>query len=145
MLTVRKSALVPYSVEEMYTLVADVDAYPEFLPGCNAVQVHERSPRAVKASIQLAKGPVRKWFTTVNHLTPNERMDLSLVEGPFRHLEGHWRFEPLGNAGSKVAVDMEFEFASRLLERTVGPAFRDMSNRLVDAFVQRATEIYGRK
>lgn len=145
MLNVRKSALVPYSVESMYELVADVDAYPQFLPGVHAVQVHQREPTFVKASIQLAKGPVRKWFTTINRMVPNERMDLSLVEGPFRHLQGHWRFEALGDAGSKVSMHMEFEFASRMLERTIGPVFHDMTNRLVDAFVRRAGEVYGRR
>lgn len=143
MMRVEKSALVPYSAQAMYDLVADVEAYPEFLPGCRAVKVHERDAEHVKASIEMAKGPVHKWFTTINHLTPPERMDLSLVEGPFRHLQGCWHFKSLGDTGSKVSMYIEFTFASRLVEKTIGPVFHEMVNRLVDAFVERARKTYG--
>lgn len=143
MMRVERSALVPYSAEAMYDLVADVEAYPEFLPGCRAVQVHERDAAHVKASIEMAKGPVHKWFTTINHLSPPERMDLSLVEGPFRHLAGSWHFRNLGDQGSKVSMEIEFAFASRLVEKTIGPVFHEMVNRLVDAFVERARKTYG--
>jgi ribosome-associated toxin RatA of RatAB toxin-antitoxin module len=140
---VERSALVPYSAQAMYDLVADVEAYPEFLPGCRAVKVHERDAEHVKASIEMAKGPVHKWFTTINRLTPPERMDLSLVEGPFRHLKGSWHFKPLGEAGSKVSMDIEFAFSSHFVEKTIGPVFHEMVNRLVDAFVERARNTYG--
>lgn len=142
MADVQRSALVPYSAEQMYDLVADVDAYPEFLPGCRAVTVHERDEDRVRATIDISRGPVHRAFTTVNHLTPKSRMDLSLVEGPFKELEGQWRFEDLGEAGSKVSLSMHYEFSSRLLAMTLGPVFDDVAGHLVDAFIERARKAY---
>lgn len=145
MIRVEKSALVPYPVSDMFALVADVDSYPQFLPGCRSVKVHERTDTEVKASIEMAKGPLHRWFTTRNRLYPEERMELSLIEGPFSHLEGIWTFTPLGDTGSKIAMDIEFAYASRLLERTMGGVFHGMVNHLVDAFVDQAHKRYGRR
>lgn len=145
MAKVHKTALVPYSVSAMYKLVEDVDSYPSFLPGCRAVKVLERTDEEVKASIEMAKGPVHRWFTTRNRLFPQERMELSLIEGPFSHLEGIWHFSPLGDQGSKITMDIEFGYASRLVERTVGGLFNGMINHLVDAFVEEAHRRYGRR
>ncbi|MDZ7753721.1 MAG: type II toxin-antitoxin system RatA family toxin [Gammaproteobacteria bacterium] len=143
MAKVHKTALVPYSASAMYELVEDVDSYPGFLPGCRAVKVLERTDEEVKASIEMAKGPMHRWFTTRNRLFPQERMELSLIEGPFSHLEGIWHFNPLGDQGSKITMDIEFGYASRLVERTVGGLFNGMINHLVDAFVEEAHRRYG--
>lgn len=145
MAKVHKTALVPYSVAAMYDLVEDVESYPQFLPGCRAVKVHERTDEEVKASIEMARGPVRRWFTTRNRLYPRERMELSLIDGPFSHLRGTWYFIPLGEDGSKITMDIEFGYASRLVERTVGGLFNGMINHLVDAFVAEAHRRYGRR
>jgi len=144
MTRVHKTALVPYPVSAMYRLVSDVESYPDFLPGCRAVQVQQRDEREVKASIEMAKGPVHRWFTTRNRLYPEERMELSLIEGPFSHLEGVWTFTPLGDEGSKITMDIEFAYSSRLLERTLGGLFNGMVDHLVDAFVDQAHKRYGK-
>lgn len=142
---VSRSALVPYSADDMYELVEDVDSYPEFLPWCNDVEVHFREGDVVEASLELHRGTLSKRFRTRNEMQPKESMQLSLVGGPFRHLKGEWRFKPLGDAGSKVSLDLEFEFESRALDLLVGAFFEDACNSLVDAFTERATVVFGGK
>jgi ribosome-associated toxin RatA of RatAB toxin-antitoxin module len=140
---VSRSAIVPYTASDMYALVADVESYPDFLPWCSDVDVHLREGNTVEATLELHRGGLRKRFRTRNAMQPDARMDLSLVGGPFRHLSGGWTFTPLGEAGSKVALDLEFEFDSRALDLVVGAFFEDACNKLVDAFTQRAAQVYG--
>ncbi len=139
-----KSALVPYAAEQMFRLVDRVEEYPQFLPWCASADVHERSHEQVLASIEIAKGPVRKRFTTRNRLEEGTRIDIALVDGPFRRLGGHWRFMPLGGEGCKVELDLDFELSSGLLRRLLGPIFSEIANTMVDAFCRRADEVYGR-
>lgn len=140
---VNRSALVPYSAAQMYALVEDVEAYPAFLPWCSGVEVHSSKDNVVEASLELHRGTFSRWFRTRNTMTPNERMDLSLVGGPFRHLSGGWTFKQLGDEGSKVTLVLDFEFDSRMLDTIIGAYFEDICNRLVDAFTRRANETYG--
>lgn len=143
MTTIHKSALVPYSAEQMYNLVDDVQAYPDFLPWCGAAREISRNEEEVQASLDISHSGVHKSFTTRNRLQPGQSIEMQLVEGPFKHLNGVWRFEALGAAGSKVGLDLEFEFSSKLLGMTFGPIFSKIAGSLVDAFIQRAQKIYG--
>jgi ribosome-associated toxin RatA of RatAB toxin-antitoxin module len=143
MTTIHKSALVPYSAEQMYTLVDDIPAYPEFLPWCSGSKEINRGENEVEASLDIAHSGVHKSFTTRNHLEINKTIEMQLVKGPFKHLNGIWRFEPLGDAGSKVMLDLEFEFSNKLLGMTFGPLFSKIASSLVDAFIQRAQKVYG--
>ena len=104
---------MPYSPAEMFALVDDIEAYPQFLPGCRGTRVLSRSADEVRATIELSKGGVEKAFTTCNRSQQNKMIEVRLVEGPFKHLNGFWRFDPLGEEGCKVSLDLEFEFASR--------------------------------
>ena len=140
---VSRSALVPYSAEAMFALVEDVEAYPQFLPWCNDVEVHSRDGDVVDVTLELHKGGLSKRFRTQNTLHRCEAMDLALIGGPFKRLSGGWRFRQLGEGGSKVALELEFEFDSRMLDMMIGAYFEDICNRLVDAFTQRAAVIYG--
>ena len=140
---VSRSALVPYSASDMYRLVEDVEAYPDFLPWCSDVEVHSREGDVVEATLEFRRGALKKRFRTRNAMVPDASIDLSLVGGPFRDLSGGWRFSQLGEKGSKVALDIEFEFESRALDLMVGPFFEDICNSLVDAFTARANTIYG--
>lgn len=137
------SALVPYSAEEMFRLVDDVDAYAEFLPWCNHSEVLNRSGDTVEAKLELHKGAVSKSFTTCNTRRINEAIDIALLGGPFRHLDGGWRFESLEGEGCKVTLDLEFEFDSRIADMMFGAFFQETCNSMVDAFTRRAAEIYG--
>lgn len=140
---ITKSALVPYSTEQMFQLVDDVDHYPEFLPWCKSAEVIERKSESVEARLDIATSGFSKSFTTLNRLTATETIDMELVEGPFKHLKGTWQFDTLGTEGSKVSLDMSFEFSSKLMGLTLGPAFSKIASTLVDAFIQRAKQTYG--
>ncbi|MFO8152993.1 type II toxin-antitoxin system RatA family toxin [Thioalkalivibrio sp.] len=140
---IQRSAWVPYSAEQMFDLVNDVGSYPEFLPHCRSARVLESREDQVKATIELATGALHKSFTTVNHLDYPRRIEMRLVQGPFRRLQGAWSFSQEAARGTRVGLDLEFEFAGRLMALAIGPVFHHVANSLVDAFVQRAREVYG--
>ena len=127
----------------MYTLVNDVARYPEFLPWCRGSEVLETSAADMRARLDLARGSFHRSFTTHNFLTPGAGITMTLEDGPFKHLEGRWRFTDLGPEGSKVELDMEFQFDNMLLDLVAGPVFEDICNSLVDAFIRRATALHG--
>ena len=139
---IHRTAIVPYSPEEMYVLVDDVDKYSEFIPWCVASSTQNRSEDEVHGRLEFAKGGVQKAFTTCNRLQHGKMIEIRLLNGPFKQLEGFWRFEPLPKRGCKIIFDLEFEFSSRLLAMVFGPIFTQISQTLVDAFVKRAREVY---
>jgi ribosome-associated toxin RatA of RatAB toxin-antitoxin module len=140
---VRRSALLPYRAQDMFVLVDDVEAYPEFLPWCNAARVVNRSDDQLEATLELQKGALSKTFTTRNQRREFEAIDLALVEGPFRHLSGGWRFKDLGSDGCKVSLELDFEFKSRAADLMFGTFFEHVCNALIDAFSKRAAVVYG--
>lgn len=142
---VTRSALVPYTRQEMFALVSDVDAYPDFLPWCNGARTLSRSGDEVEARIEFAVGGVAKSFTTRNRHVDSQAILMQLVDGPFRHLEGSWRFDPLGEDGCKISLQLDYDFSSRMVGMVVGPVFNRIANTLVDAFRQRAVEVYGER
>lgn len=143
--TIHKSALVPYSNAQMFALVNDVENYPQFLPWCRTSRVLERGMDEVRAAVEIAHGALHKSFTTLNRLQQNKMIEMRLVEGPFRRLEGYWRFDVLGENACKVSLDLDFEFSNRLVAMAMGPVFTQIANSLVDAFCKRARELYGRQ
>ena len=143
--TINRSALVPYSAAEMYALVDDIDSYCEFLPWCRSSRVLSRDEDQVRATIEIARGGVNKSFTTVNRLQRHKMIEIRLVEGPFQHLEGFWRFEQLSDDACKVCLDMDFAFSNRIMGMMIGPVFGQIAGSLVDAFVQRAHQAYGER
>jgi ribosome-associated toxin RatA of RatAB toxin-antitoxin module len=129
----------------MYELVNDIERYPEFLPWCRGARVVSETEHEMRASLDLARGGLHKTFTTHNTLVPGRSITMTLEHGPFRHLEGRWQFVDLGPEGSKVTLDMEFEFAGVLLDMMAGPVFHEITNSLIDAFIQRAANLYGKR
>jgi len=144
MRSVRRSALVPHSAPEMFRLVDDVEAYPEFLPWCSDARIEKTEGDVVEASLTLNKGGLSKRFTTRNTRRPPEAIDLDLVGGPFRVLTGGWRFRDLGPGGCKVSLELDFEFESRMLDAILGAYFEKTCSSLVEAFTRRAQAVYGR-
>lgn len=142
--TIRKSALVPYSAEQMYRLVNDIGSYPEFLPWCGGAEERSRTQDEVHASVTIAYGALNKTFTTFNRLQQDKMIEMNLVNGPFKHLHGFWCFEALDEQACKVSLDLEYDFSSRLVGMALGPAFSQIANSLVDAFIRRAESVYGR-
>ena len=97
------------------------------------------------ATIEIARGRIRKSFTTRNRMEHDRGIEMHLLDGPFRYLEGRWRFDGLGEQGCKVTLDMDFEFSNRLMKAIIGPAFEEIANSLVDAFCKRAVDVSGKK
>lgn len=143
MRNVSRTALIPYSAEQMYALVADIAAYPDFLPWCTAAVVHQASADFVEASLEMQRNGVRKSFRTQNLLRPFTAMDIELVGGPFRMLVGGWAFENLGTDGSKVSLQLEFEFENRIVDGIFGAYFESTAASLIDSFTARAKQLYG--
>lgn len=141
---INKSALVPYSAAEMYALVNDIESYADFLPWCGSAKLLSRDADEVRAEIQIAHGSLHKSFTTRNRLQADKMIEMRLEQGPFRHLEGFWRFEELGERSCKVRLDLEFEFSNRLVGMAFGPIFNQIANSLVDAFCRRAEQVYAK-
>ena len=143
MARVNRSALVMFSAEQMFRLVIDVEAYPYFLPGCVTGKVLEQSDGQMVAAVSVSKAGIHKTFTTRNTLTPYNSINMELVDGPFRMLRGIWRFVSLDEHACKIELDLEFEFMSPLIELAFGKIFRELTGAMVQAFTQRAKEVYG--
>lgn len=139
---ISRSALVPFSAEQMFRLVNDVDSYPQFLPGCVGSRVLEIGPAQVTAAVDVSKAGISKTFVTRNTLTDNQSIDMQLVEGPFRRLSGGWRFTALSEKACKVELNLDFEFTNMLVELAFGRVFKELASSMVQAFTQRAKEVY---
>ena len=143
MTTISKSALVSYSPEEMFRLIDDIESYPEFLPWCGKTTEIFRDEKNVEASLLISHSGLNKEFTTQNKNTAFSKIEMHLVNGPFKNLDGTWLFEPLGDTACKVSLNLEFEFSSKIVGITLGPVFSKIANTLVDAFIKRADIVYG--
>jgi len=128
----------------MFALVNDIGAYSEFLPWCRSSEVIEQRGDELRATIDIAHGSLHKSFTTRNRLQQDKMIEMRLEEGPFKHLEGFWRFDVLGERACKVSLDLDFEFSNRLIGMAMGPIFSQIANSLVDAFSKRAVDVYGK-
>ena len=135
--------LVGHSAQQMFELVDAVEAYPEFLPWCDRAQVLHRDEATTRATLHINYRGAKQSFTTENAKEPPGRMAVRLVEGPFRALDGEWRFTALGLDACKIDFRLRYEFSSRILERLIGPVFSFIANSMVDAFVKRAEKVYG--
>lgn len=141
--SVNKSALVEYGALDMFNIVNDVEKYSDFLPWCGSSTVLSRTDDEVKASVEISHSGINKTFVTLNRIQPGKFIEMRLIEGPFKHLHGFWRFTSIGDKGCKVTLDLEYEFSSKLLGLAIGPIFTQIANTLVDAFCKRAEAIYG--
>lgn len=139
---VSRSVLVGYSADQMFALVDRVEDYPDFLPWCGGTTLLHRDADVTRASILISYHGLRQSFTTENAKRAPLEMRIRLVEGPFRRLDGCWRFTALGH-GCKVELSLSYEYSSRLLEKLVGPVFNQIASTLVEAFVKRAGQVYG--
>jgi len=145
MKSVHKSVLIWYSAAEMFGLVTDVARYPEFLPWCDRARVVEGDENGMKAEIGIAFGGIHQTFTTRNDHVPGREVSIKLLDGPFSHLDGQWKFTPLGEnqRACKVELELHYGFEHKTLAALVGPVFDKIAGSLVDAFVKRAEQAYG--
>lgn len=143
MAVVHKSVLLAYSAEQMFDLVAKVEDYPKFLPWCGGVKVLERSPDKLVACLAINYHGLNQSFTTANHNMRPTQMKMTLVDGPFKVMNGTWTFRALREDACKVELDLHYEFSSRMLEGIIGPVFGIIANSMVDSFCKRAETVYG--
>ncbi len=139
---VERSALVAYSAQQMFDVVNDIEAYPQYMDGCVAARILARGDNWLEAQLELSKAGVSQSFVTHNQLQPPLQMTMELVDGPFKYLRGAWRFQPLGEAACKVMFELEFELQNRLLGMAVGKLFETIGSRQVDALCARAKQMY---
>jgi ribosome-associated toxin RatA of RatAB toxin-antitoxin module len=140
---VRRSALLPYAVQQVYGLVADVERYPEFLPWCTEAKILAGDDREVTVRLGLASGLARASFTTRNRLEPASAITMSLVDGPFDELEGRWDFTPVGGTGTRADLQVRFSTRGVIGALALGRAFEGICNQLVDVFARRARQVFG--
>lgn len=139
---IERSALVVHSAANMYHLVQDVPAYPRFLSWCTGTLVHEQTDEKQTASLTVSVAGVIQQFTTINTLFLSERIDMRLLEGPFKELQGAWSFVQLGEDGCKVSLHLDFEMRRGPVAKVFGKGFGKIADRLLDDFCKRADEVY---
>jgi ribosome-associated toxin RatA of RatAB toxin-antitoxin module len=143
MTIIHKNALVKFSAIQMFELVANIEAYPEFLPWCAGSRILTRNAEMVEAELIIAKAGFHKSFATRNRLDRGGRIHLSLLEGPFSSLEGVWDFMPLRENASKISLHLEFELSGKLAALAFGAVFNQICNTMVNSFTERAKQVYG--
>jgi len=136
--TVEKSVLVAHSAEKMFTLVDHIESYPDFLPWCGRSEVSERTDAITVGTIHIDYRGIKQSFTTANNKQFPARMDLTLKDGPFKHLAGHWQFIELSADACKIEFNLEYVFANQLLEKLIAPVFNYIATTFVDSFVKEA-------
>jgi ribosome-associated toxin RatA of RatAB toxin-antitoxin module len=136
-----RSALIARPPDLVYQLVEDVERYPEFVPGCTEGKILSRSAEEVVARLAVRRGPLRTEFTTRNRLQPGRSVHMDLVEGPFKLLEGHWSFSPVGSNGCRIELKLRFQFSNPLKAALFEPLFEETAASLVRAFVRRAQSV----
>lgn len=143
MAVVHKTVFVAYSAAQMFALVDQVEQYPKFLPWCGQVDVIKREDGHLTAALSINYHGIKQRFTTENSNLPPNEIQMSLVEGPFKHLTGRWKFTELRPDACKIEFDLSYEFSSKLLEHLIGPVFSKIANSFVDSFCARAEALYG--
>lgn len=139
---ISRTALVPYSAEQMYLLVNDVKSYPQFLPGCSGSRILDQSDSQMMAAVDVSKAGISKTFTTRNILVSNQSIIMQLVDGPFKKLMGGWKFTPIGDDACRIEFQLDFEFTNKLIELAFGRMFKELAGNMVQAFTVRAKEVY---
>lgn len=143
MAAVHKSVLVGYSAEQMFALVDRVEDYPRFLPWCGAVDVQRPDGDSMIATLSIQYHGINQTFTTRNKNVCPVSMKMTLVDGPFKHLEGTWIFKPLRADACKIEFELHYEFSNKILDQIIGPVFGMIANSFVDSFCKRAETVYG--
>ena len=143
-----ETRLLPYSPQQMYDLVADVEDYPKFLPWCAAARIRSRKAEGASevmlADLVISFRVFRETFGSKVTLWPGEMaIDTAYIDGPFKHMNSRWEFSEAPE-GCRVHFEVDFEFKNRLLQGAAGMFFNEAMQRIVRAFEKRAAELYGR-
>ena len=140
---VQKSALVKFSAQQMFDIVNDIERYPEYFSWCKNSRVFHKTEGNLDAELLIAKGGLQKSFATHNTLDEGARIQMALLDGPFKSLEGVWSFQALRDDASKISLDLEFEVSGKIASLTFGRVFNQLCSGMVSTFSQRAKYLYG--
>ncbi|MGH1471549.1 MAG: type II toxin-antitoxin system RatA family toxin [Cellvibrionaceae bacterium] len=140
---IERTALVEYTPSQMYELVNDIEAYPDFMDGCIGSEILSKNDRCIEARLDLKKGKFSHSFITRNSLEENQSVNMQLIDGPFKQLDGQWMFEALGDSACKVSLSLTFEFKNKWVALAAGSWFETVGNQLVDAVCLEAKKRYG--
>ena len=146
----RQSHVSPYSVQQLFELVADVESYPQFLPWCRAARILSRGEGEFHAELLISFKHMSESYTSRVQLFPaaspreGARIEVNMTKGPFSHLTNYWQFTPLED-GTQVDFELDFDFRSFLLQKFVGPMFSSAAEEMGEAFQNRAHALYGKK
>ncbi|MET1256604.1 type II toxin-antitoxin system RatA family toxin [Aliikangiella maris] len=141
---INRHALVMFSAEQMFRLVDDIASYPEFVPYCQQAEIISRTENEVTARLEIAKRGIAKSFSTKNTLVPFRSIQMQLIDGPFESFSGHWQFNPLTEEACKIALSLEFEFSNKLASMAFAAIFNQLTHSMVNAFTERAVQVYGK-
>ena len=142
MTRVERSVLVPYTAQQMFALVDGIEDYPQFLPWCSGTSVTRRDENVTAATLHVNYHRLKLSFATENTKEKPRLIEMKLVSGPFRHLEGGWRFIELGEKGCKIQFLLQYEFSGKLVEKLLSGAFQHIADSFVDGFIKRAEKVY---
>lgn len=135
---------LPYTPDQLFQLVADVERYPQFLPWCVAARIRKREGDVFFADLVIGFKMIRERYTSRVHLKPDEnRIDVTYAEGPFHYLNNHWLFVPEADGGTTIDFFVDFEFKSKLLQKVIGALFNEAVRLMVSSFEKRARQLYG--
>jgi len=143
MTIINRSALLPYRAVQLFDLVNDIEAYPNYMDGCVGASVLHREGQVMEARLDLAKGGIAQSFSTRNRMTEARQITLELLDGPFEYFQGCWEFHALGDSACKISLNLEFNVKNSVLGAATARLFDKVTNNLVDAVSQRARQIYG--
>lgn len=143
MAQVEKSVLIERTPAQMFALVDTVEDYPKFLPWCSGADLKQRTATLTAATLHINYHGIKAHFSTENAKEEPRLMEIRLTEGPFTHMDGEWRFTPLGETACKVEFRLHYGFASHILEKALGPVFNHIASTFVDSFVKRAQKVHG--
>ncbi len=150
MTTHAEKRVMPHSADQMYALIADVPRYPEFLPWCAGARLRETKPlpggegEVMDIDLIISFKVFREKFGSRVTLRPEAReIQVDYLDGPFRYLRNHWKFEPRGETECEVDFFVDFEFKSAILQKLIGFVFFEAMQRVVRAFEKRAEQLYG--
>ena len=132
-----------YSAADMFRLVNDVETYPQFIPGCQQSLILKQDDHSMEVQLSFDARGLQQNFVTCNRFVANQHINMTLVRGPFRHLQGQWSFNNTSQDKCSVTLELEFVFANRILDKLAAPAFSHLTGRMVQAFCDRAYQVYG--
>jgi ribosome-associated toxin RatA of RatAB toxin-antitoxin module len=142
MSVIHTQVTVPYSAEQMYDLVYDVDSYSTFIPLCRFSEVRQVGEHKSRATLKIAKGEIGFKFTTINTREKGRFISVNLENGPFKTLKGVWRFTPLGAHKCVISLHFEFLFANKFLDLALGGLFKQLCDSMIESFRKQAAVRY---